>query len=93
MPTLDYSTFPPIKHFEKVLHHAPHSAITYATMWNFKEKRGTRSVVSKKKVKNIFLISSTIFRNQLLGLAKLGLLAFEEKTDSFLITIWNDNED
>lgn len=80
-----YSQFPPVASFKRVLQHSPNSAIVYASMWDKRDKMSTRSAFSKSKIKKMFFISQTLFRNHMTALGGLELITFEETPELFLI--------
>jgi hypothetical protein len=82
----DYYTFPPIKYFIRVLKSCPISAILYIQLWH---KRGqTMSFkVIKKDIRKEFLISPTLFRNNLTPLMYINLLSFKESDKDYEISI------
>lgn len=82
---LDYTNFPPISYFKLVLQHMPRSALIYASLWDHRLKGNKRCAYAKDKIKNLFLLSSTLFRNHLIDLSRLGILTFEETPKFFLV--------
>lgn len=81
----DYSHFPPLNLFKRVLKAFPECALLYACLWALKPKCNHISV-RRKEVKNHFLISPTIFRNYLIELNRLDLLSFDETSEFFVIS-------
>ncbi len=81
MPS-NYSEFPPIKYFIRVLTSCPRSALLYAQIWEKKNKDMLLSV-KKKDIRKHFLISPTMFRNLLAPLMVLNLIHFVESDDKF----------
>lgn len=76
----DYSEFPPIKYFIRVLKACPNSALLYTQIW---KKRGKSMgfVTHKRDVRKEYLISPTMFRNLLAPLAFLNLINLIEDND------------
>ena len=73
----DYSEFPPIKYFIRVLKSCPESALLYTQIW---KRRGPLMGFSipRREVRKEYLISPTMFRNLLAPLAFLNLINFIE---------------
>lgn len=82
----DYSEFPPIKYFMRVLKACPDSALLYVQLW---KKKGKYSgfVIPKKDVRKEHLISPTMFRNLLAPLAFLNLINFVELDERYQIDV------
>jgi hypothetical protein len=87
----DYSEFPPIDSFKRVLTNSPQSALLYAHIWKNKKKCSRISLL-RNEVKKKFLISPTLFRNHLLSLGRLELISFEETPEFFLIDFYEDEQ-
>ena len=77
---LDYSEFPPIKYFIRVLKSCPGSALLYIQIWKRRGKSMGFSV-PRRDVRREYLISPTMFRNLLAPLAFLNLINFIEDDD------------
>ena len=77
---LDYSEFPPIKYFIRVLKSCPESALLYIQIWKQRGK-SMAFVVPRCNVRRQYLISPTMFRNLLAPLAFLNLINFIEDDD------------
>lgn len=87
----DYTEFPPIDSFKKVLRMSPQSAIIYASLW--KQKTNTNRLSFRRDdIKKTFLISPTLFRNHLLALGRLDLLSFEETSTFFIVDFYELDE-
>lgn len=82
----DYSEFPPIKCFARVLKSCPKSAFLYVQIWKKKNKK-TNFVTKKKDIRKEYLISPTMFRNLLVPLMFLNLIHFVECDETFQIGI------
>jgi len=80
----DYSEYPPVKYFTRVLKTCPKSAYLYVQIWKNKGKYDTL-IVQKKDVRKEHLISPTMFRNLLAPLMLLNLLNFRESEDKIQI--------
>jgi len=82
----DYSEFPPLIYFTRVLKTCPKSALLYIQLWN---KKGKHMIVvtPKRDVRKEYLISPTLFRNLLSPLMYLNLLSFVENDGKFEIDI------
>lgn len=79
---IDYSDFPPIKYFTRVLKNCPRSALLYLELW--KKKGKFMSIVTcKKDIRKDYLMSPTLFRNLLAPLMFLNLIHFRESDDKF----------
>lgn len=86
----EYSDFPPVKYFLRVLKSCPKSAYIYAQLW--KRRGKTMSFhVDKREVRKDYLISPTLFRNLLTPLMFLSLVSFLESNDGFKIDILGAN--
>jgi hypothetical protein len=83
---LDYSEFPPIKYFVRVLKNCSKSALLYAQLW---KKKSNHLIVSihKKDIRKEYLISPTMFRNLLARLMFLNLIHFIESDEKFQINM------
>jgi len=88
--TLNYSEFPPINIFKKVLESCPQSAILFASLWKLKQK-SMKVSIRKTAINSMFLISRTLFRNHLLALGRIDLISFKELEDDFLIDFLDDD--
>lgn len=86
----NYSEFPPIDSFKRVLRSSPQSALIYASLWKHKAKK-ERLSFKRKDIKTLFLISPTLFRNHLLSIGRLDLISFEETHDFFLIDFYEND--
>jgi hypothetical protein len=82
----DYSEFPPLKYFLRVLKSCPKSALLYMQIWKKKGKHMTL-VAEKKEIRKDYLISPTLFRNLLAPLMYLNLIHFIESSDGFQIDV------
>ncbi len=80
----DYEDFPPLTNFKRVLSGCPQSALLYCHLWKIKPKNNNLKIV-KDEIKKAFLISPTLFRNNILAIGRLDLIAFEETSDDFYI--------
>lgn len=80
----DYDDFPPLTVFKTALHICPQAAFLYTLLWKIKHKE-SRISIKRTDVKKKFLISPTLFRNNLLSLSRINILSFEETVDFFLI--------
>ena len=83
---IDYSEFPPLKYFTRVLKSCPKSALLYVQIWKNKGKH-MNLVTEKKEVRKVYLISPTMFRNLLAPLMFLNLIHFIECDDEFQIDV------
>jgi len=81
----DYSDFPPIKYFIRVLKTCPKSAFLYTQLW--KKKRNMILNVEKGNIRKDFLISPTMFRNHIAPLAYLNLLQFQESDERYQLEL------
>ena len=82
----DYTEFPPIKYFTRVLKSCPKSALLYVQLWN-KKGRQMNLVSQKKEIRKEYLISPTMFRNLLSPLMFLNLINFVESDEKFKIDV------
>lgn len=82
----DYSDFPPLKYFVRVLKSCPKSALIYTQLWRKKGKQ-LNLITKKKDIRKDYLISPTMFRNLLAPLMFLSLVSFIESDDKFQIDI------
>lgn len=86
---MEYSDFPPVATFLRILQSAPGSALLYVKMWQLAPKAKSYNVPIKN-IRNFFLISKTVFRNHLLALGRLDLLSFKESDEGFFIEFLKD---
>lgn len=86
----DYSEFPPLKYFIRVLKNCPKSAFLYFQLWKKKDKH-MNLLIRKNEVRREFFISPTMFRNLLSPLMFLNLINFIESEDKFQIDILGPN--
>lgn len=82
----NYSEFPPVKYFVRVLKGCPKSALLYVQVWKNKSEQGNL-LINKNDVRRHYLISPTMFRNLLAPLMFLSLIRFVEGDDHFQINI------
>ena len=82
----DYSEFPPLKYFTRVLKTCPKSALLYTQLWRKKGKH-MNLITNKREVRKEYLISPTMFRNLLSPLMFLNLISFIESDEKFQIDI------
>jgi|SRR5688572_9366245 len=87
----DYTDFPPIDSFKKVLRTSPQSALIFASLWKLKTNTNRLSF-RREDIKKTFLISPTLFRNHLLALGRLDVLSFEETSAFFIIDFYELDE-
>lgn len=83
----DYTQFPPIESFKKVLITIPQSALIFAHIWKQKIMSNNSSF-KKSEIKKKFLTTPTLFRNHLLALSRLSILTFEETTHFFTVDFY-----
>jgi hypothetical protein len=86
----DYSQFPPLKYFTRVLKGCPKSAFLYIELWKKKSKH-MNLVTNKRDIRKDYLISPTMFRNLLSPLMFLNLISFVEGDERFQIDILGPN--
>jgi hypothetical protein len=79
-------------YLKQVLDHYPKSASTYIELWRHKDKNN-KVVMSNEECRNMFLISPTKFRNDLLCLVREGLISVFEKGFKMTIEIVNFDEE
>jgi hypothetical protein len=82
----DYSEFPPIWYFLRVLKGSPKSALLYIQIWE-KRNEHFKVLAEKNNIRKDYLISPTLFRNLLSPLEFLNLVEVKECDDRFLIEI------
>jgi hypothetical protein len=82
----DYTEFPPLKYFTRVLKSCPKSALLYIQIWKKKGKHMS-FVAQKRDVRKEYLISPTMFRNLLAPLMFLNLIHFIECDEKFQIDV------
>lgn len=82
----DYTDFPPLKYFIRVLKTCPKSALLYTQLWKKKGKHMSL-LTQKRDVRKEYLISPTMFRNLLAPLMFLNLVSFIESDDKFQIDV------
>lgn len=81
----DYSEFPPINLFKKILRNGPQAALQFVDLWKIRPKSRRKIVIDRRDIKTHFMISPTIFKNNLLTLGREEIICFEETKDHFLI--------
>jgi len=82
----DYTDFPPLKYFVRVLKSCPKSSLLYTQLWKKKGKH-MNIQIKKRDVRKDYLISPTMFRNLLAPLMFLNLVSFIESDDKYQIDI------
>jgi len=84
----DFSNYPPQEFFEECLEHYPEVAYFYKVLWyEYDHAKNKKLKYDKKKIRDTYLISPTLFRNNLMKLQRLDLLTFEERNEyEFIIT-------
>jgi hypothetical protein len=82
----DYTDFPPVKYFTRVLKTCPRSAFLYTQIWKNKGAQ-MHLVTAKKNIRKDYLISPTMFRNLLAPLACLNLIHFVESDEKYRIEV------
>lgn len=80
----EYSNSPPLSSFIRTLRESPTTADLFIALWQIKGESNQISLKCKDIKKN-FLISTTLFRNQLIAMERAELLTFKETKDFFLI--------
>lgn len=85
---IDYSEFPPIDIFKKILRQEPQAALVFAFLHKMKPTEATQLFIKRNDVKKKFLVSPTLFRNHLLALARAELVTFEETQEVFVIDFY-----
>ena len=71
-----YKDFPPHPYFMQVLRHFPDAAMLYCKIWGSRNNQN-KLAIKKSDIFNAFLLSPTLFRNQLVKLMEEGLVSFE----------------
>lgn len=82
----DYSEYPPLKYFTRVLKNCPKSALLYIQLWKNKGKH-MNLVTEKGNIRKEYLISPTMFRNLLAPLMYLNLIHFVENDGKYQIDV------
>lgn len=82
----DYSHFPPFQLFKNVVQTCPEAIYSYILLWQSKNKNNSLAI-KKTEVRSSYHISKTKFRNNLMALAKLELLAYNEADGYYVITL------
>lgn len=82
----DYSEFPPLHLFIKVLKSHPKSALLFVQIW---KKKGASEKISinKEDIRNDYQMSPTMLRGLLLPLMFQNLVQLVEKKDEFQIEV------
>lgn len=84
---LDYSNFPPIETFLKVLKRCPQTALLFVDLWREKDQTG-HLTIEKTNVRNLYHISPTLFRNHCLDLSDEEILQIDENHLYFLVDLY-----
>jgi hypothetical protein len=87
----NYSEYPPIKYFTRVLKNCPKSAYLYVQLWTMDVP--LNFTLYKKHIRRDFLISPTLFRNLLAPLASLNIINFTEWPERYRIDLIGKTDD
>ena len=71
---------PPYDYLMQIINHHPSSSATYIEAWRSRDDKD-KLVIAKKEIRKKFLISPSKFRNDLLNIAKEGLINVHESWD------------
>ncbi len=86
--------YPPYAYLTQVLQHCPKAGLTYLKLWS--EKNLSNEItVENNKIQNIFFVSKTKFKNDLLLLVNEGLISVNEYPSCLVIemTGWEFDSD
>ena len=88
------SEYPPDMYFVQVLQHCPKAADTYRQLW-LKKDKDNKVTFLKKETKLEFLTSTAKFNNNLLLLAREGVVNIYEFPDEITVELlsWDDAMD
>lgn len=86
----DYSEFPPLDCFKKVLEKTPKSALLYASIYKLKSKSNKLSIKKKQIIVN-FSTTPTLFKNSLNLVKDLGLISLTETPEYLVIDFYDSN--
>ena len=89
----DYSNMPPARNFLRVLKSCPKAALVYIDLWKKRSQITYVVRVIKEDIRKEYLISPTIYRNQLSSLAYLNLISYQENDDEYQIDVSGSNTD
>jgi hypothetical protein len=87
----DYENFPPYKYFLRILKTAPKASLLYIELWK-KRSKSLKITLSKYNIRKEYLISPTLFRNNICLLRIYGLLEYVEIKDEFYITLHGNDD-
>lgn len=88
----EYSKFPPAHSLKFVLRNKPKSAFLFIKIYENIDSNSTIVSVKKKDIENEYLMSKTLFKNDLLQLQKLGVILAYEFDQSYNIKLTEHND-
>jgi hypothetical protein len=85
---------PPYPYLSLILNHCSRAASTYITLWRERDKNGIVKI-RPFDIRSTFLITPTRFKNDLLVIAKEGLISVTENSKEMIIEVigWDDEAD
>jgi hypothetical protein len=81
-----YSDFPPILTFKKVLQNAPKSAYLFLQLWSSKPPSGSLTI-KKEDIHTKFSCTPTIFKNNVRDLSKIDIVKFEQDGENYKLKL------
>lgn len=82
----NFLELPPAGYLMQVLYHSPRSALTYIELWRNKND-DNMVIVGKKESEKKFLINRIRFQNDLMVLAREGLISVRETVPEYEIEL------
>ena len=89
----DYLNMPPARSFIRVLKSCPRAAVLYIDLWKQRSLITHTVRVKKRDIRKEYLISPTIYRNELASLAYLNLVSFVETDEEYQIDVMGSCSD
>ena len=78
--------YPPYPYLFQVAEHCPKSVVSYMNLWKSRNK-DNRVFVFKSDIRSDYLTTHTKFKNDLLMLAKEGLVSVDESPSKYTVEL------
>lgn len=79
----EYSDFPPLAILKKILRNCPKSTLLFLDLW--KHRKDNKATFRVKDIRDKFLMSEIMFRNQLIVLARFELISIKKTQHHYQI--------